>query len=204
MSIRPQPVTGRIGKGFEDDSATIICLTNASILQYPAFMKRKADPDAVQQWWDELERLARILGQIGPDEVCCDGLSQRQTAILRILVASEGARLMDLAAMSGITPSAMTRVLEKLETRGLVERVRGAHQDGRAAMVRITAAGRRTRKLLDELMRERTQTILRAIPARQRAEVLSALETLNNAIENAGCCALNAPVATPAQIKEQK
>lgn len=167
-------------------------------------MKRKAPHEAVQQWWDELERLARILGQIGPDEVCCDGLSQRQAAILRVLVASEGARLMDLAAMSGITPSAMTRVLEKLETRGLVERVRGAHQDGRAAMVRITAAGRRTRKLLDELMQDRTQTIMNAIPPKQRAEVLNALELLNNAIESAGCCALNAPVATLTQIKEQK
>jgi DNA-binding MarR family transcriptional regulator len=167
-------------------------------------MQQKAGSDTVQHWWDELERLARILGQIGPDEVCCDGLSQRQTAILRVLVDSEGARLMDLAAMSGITPSAMTRVLEKLETRGLVERVRGTHQDGRAAMVRVTAAGRHTRNLLDELMRERTQTIMAAIPAKQRAEVLSALELLNNAIESAGCCALNAPVATLTQIKEQK
>jgi len=187
------------GKGCQ-----IICLTTASILGTFVAMKRKAASEAVQQWWDELERLARILGQIGPDEVCCDGLSQRQTAILRVLVASEGARLMDLAAMSGITPSAMTRVLEKLETRGLVERVRGTHQDGRAAMVRITAAGRRTRKLLDELMRERTQTIMNAIPPKQRAEVLSALEQLNNAIEQAGCCALNAPVATLTHIKEQK
>ena len=177
---------------------------NASILGYTASVKQKRGSDDVQHWWDELERLARILGQIGPDEVCCDGLSQRQTAILRVLVASEGARLMDLAAMSGITPSAMTRVLEKLETRGLVERVRGAHQDGRAAMVRITAAGRRTRKLLDELMRERTQTIMSAIPPKQRAEVLNVLELLNNAIESAGCCALNAPVATLTQIKEQK
>jgi len=158
----------------------------------------------VQQWWDELERLTRILGQIGPDEVCCDGLSQRQTAILRILVASEGARLMDLAAMSGITPSAMTRVLEKLETRGLVERVRGAHQDGRAAMVRITATGKRTRKSLDGLMRDRTQTIMTAIPPKHRADVFNALTLLNNAIESAGCCALNAPVATLTQIKEQK
>ena len=167
-------------------------------------MKSKPSGDAIQQWWDELERLARILGQIGPDEVCCDGLSQRQTAILRVLVASEGARLTDLAALSGITPSAMTRVLEKLEARGLVERVRGAHDDGRAAMVRITAAGRRTRKLLDELMRGRTQTIMEAIPQKQRAEVLNALQLLNNAIESAGCCALNAPVATLTQIKEQK
>src|SRR4051795_8783318 len=96
----------------------------------------------VQHWWDELERLARILGQVGPDEVCCEGLSQRQCSILRTLVEQEGSRLSDLAASSGITPSAMTRVLEKLELRGLVERVRGTHEDGRAAKVRITAEGR--------------------------------------------------------------
>ena len=169
-------------------------------------MKPVKNDDAVQNWWDELERLARILGQIGPDEVCCDGLSQRQTAILRVLVASEGARLTDLAALSGITPSAMTRVLEKLEARGLVERIRGTHSDGRAAMVRITAAGRRTRKLLDQLMRSRARQIMDSIPPQQHQQVLNALELLNNAIERAGCCALNAPVAklTTIKIKEQK
>jgi DNA-binding MarR family transcriptional regulator len=165
-------------------------------------MGPKQTDATVQQWWDELERLSNILGQIGPDEVCCDGLSQRQTAILRVLVAKEGARLSDLAMLSGITPSAMTRVLEKLEARGLVERVRGAHSDGRAAMVRITAAGRRTRKLLDGLMRSRTQTIIGAIPEPHRDSVLNALQLLNDAIERAGCCALNAPVATLTQIKE--
>ena len=167
-------------------------------------MKTRTDSDAVQAWWNELERLARILGQIGPDEVCCDGLSQRHTAILRILVSSEGARLTDLAALSGITPSAMTRVLEKLEARGLVERVRGTHSDGRAAMVRITPSGRRTRKLLDQLMRNRTHQIMDSIPPKQRKDVLAALELLNNAIETAGCCALNAPVAKLITIKEQK
>jgi DNA-binding MarR family transcriptional regulator len=121
-----------------------------------------------------------------------------------VLVASEGARLTDLAALSGITPSAMTRVLEKLEARGLVERVRGGRDDGRAAMVRITAAGRRTRKLLDELMRDRTRTIMGAIPVGERTEVLRALQLLNSAIETAGCCALNAPVKRLTQIKEQK
>lgn len=167
-------------------------------------MHTSGKSDSTRRWWDELERLSRILGQIGPDEVCCEGLSQRQTAILRVLVTSEGARLSDLATLSGITPSAMTRVLEKLEARGLVERVRGAHDDGRAAMVRITTAGRRTRKQLDELMQSRTRTIMDAIPQKQRTEVLGALELLNNAIERAGCCALNAPVATLTQIKEQK
>jgi DNA-binding MarR family transcriptional regulator len=159
--------------------------------------------DAVKQWWDELERLARILGQVGPDEVCCEGLSQRQCAILRTLVAQEGARISDLAASSGITPSAMTRVLEKLEARGLVERMRGTQSDGRAASVRITPEGRRTRKQLDDLMRQRTSTIISAIPEKQRPQVLKSLKTINDAIEAAGCCALNTPVACLTQIKEQ-
>ncbi len=159
--------------------------------------------ELVQQWWDELERLSRIMGQIGPDEVCCEGLSQRQTAILRVLTASEGARLSDLAALSGITPSAMTRVLEKLEARGLVERVRGAHSDGRAAMVRITGEGRKTRKLLDQLMRRRTRQIMDSIPDKQRDEILAALRTLNDAIERTGCCGLNEPVARLVEIETE-
>jgi DNA-binding MarR family transcriptional regulator len=160
--------------------------------------------DATKTWWDELERLARILGQIGPDEVCCEGLSQRQCAILRTLVSDEGARISDLAASSGITPSAMTRVLEKLEQRGLVERVRGAQQDGRAAMVRITPEGRRTRKQLDALMRQRTDQIIASIPVKQQGQILQALKTLNNAIEAAGCCGLNTPVAKLTRIEESK
>jgi len=145
-------------------------------------------------WWDELERLARILGQVGPDEVCCGGLSQRQCAILRTLVAREGARISDLALSSGITPSAMTRVLEKLEARKLVERVRGAQKDGRAASVKITPAGRKVRQQLDELMLERTCTIVATIPAGQRDHVLASLKLLNDVIADSGCCGLNTPV----------
>lgn len=162
------------------------------------------EPQEIQGWWDELERLGRILGQVGPDEVCCEGLSQRQCAILRVLVAREGTRISDLAALSNISPSAMTRVLEKLEARRLVERVRGAHDDGRAAMVRITPEGRRTRKQLDALMRQRTHQIIASIPDKERPQILKALTILNNAIESAGCCALNAPVERLTQIQEKK
>jgi DNA-binding MarR family transcriptional regulator len=162
----------------------------------------KPGTENTKQWWDELERLGRILGRIGPDEVCCEGLSQRQCSILRTLVEEEGARLSDLAASSGITPSAMTRVLEKLESRGLVERVRGTHKDGRTAKVRITAEGRRTRKQLDALMRQRTNEIIESIPMQQRTDIYNALRILNSAIESAGCCGLNAPVAKLTRIEE--
>jgi DNA-binding MarR family transcriptional regulator len=165
---------------------------------------KQPDRELVQRWWGQLERLSRVLGRVGPDEMCCEGLTQRQCAILRTLVAQEGACLSDLAASSSITPSAMTRVLERLEARGLVERVRGSQPDGRAAVVRISAAGRRTRRQLDELMRERTSHIIRAVSAKHRTQVLKALDTLNDVIESVDFCGLNAPVRRLAKAGRSK
>ena len=93
--------------------------------------------DHVDLWWSELERLEKVLMCVGPDEVCCEGMTPRQTSILRTLIAREGARLMDLAAVSGITPSAMTRVIEKLEKQGMVRRVRGAREDGQLLAAQV-------------------------------------------------------------------
>ncbi len=148
------------------------------------------NPGWIEEWWRELERLERVLTRVGPDEVCCEGLSPRQTAILRILVAQEGARLSDLAQASGITPSAMTRVIEKLERQGLVQRQRGSQPDGRAAMVGITASGRATRAKIDELMRQRARAVAESIPQSRRTEVLRALREFSTALEENNCCGL--------------
>jgi DNA-binding MarR family transcriptional regulator len=145
--------------------------------------------------WKELERLSRALGEVGPDEVCCEGLTPRQTAILRTLAASEGARLSDLAQRARITPSAMTRVVEKLEALDMVERVRRTQVDGRAAMVRITARGRRTRASIDKLMIDRAENILSRIPRNECPAVLRSLTLVCEALEETGCCGPNAPEA---------
>jgi DNA-binding MarR family transcriptional regulator len=118
-------------------------------------------------------------------------MTPRQCSILRTLVDKQGARLSDLAADSGITPSAMTRVLEKLEAQGLVQRVRGKSKDGRAAMVSITPAGREVRRRIDQLMLERTQKIVSAIPAGWRPQLLAALRVLNQSMGPDGCCKFN-------------
>lgn len=142
----------------------------------------------LQHWSQELERLSRLLGRVGPDEVCCEGLTTRQCGILRTLAAGEGARLSDLATTAGISPSALTRVLEKLEARHLVKRVRGAAKDGRAASVAITPHGRHVRGTIDQLMLERTRTILSAFPPGLQPQLLAAVRLLNQALEPGGCC----------------
>ena len=139
-------------------------------------------------WSAELERLARVLNQVGPDEVCCEGLTPRQCGILRTLMDKQGARISDLAAESSLTASAMTRVLEKLEARNLVQRVRGADKDGRAARVAITPRGREIRRTIDELMRQRTKSIVAAIPVSGRPQLLAGIRMLNQALARGGCC----------------
>jgi DNA-binding MarR family transcriptional regulator len=151
-------------------------------------------------WNREIERAERVLGRIGPDDLCCEGLTPRQAAILRILVEREGARLSDLATAADITPSAMTRNLEKLEKRGLVSRLRGTRDDGRAATVGITAEGRRIRARIDQMMSDRAAAIAHAIPPSQRAQVLSALQLFNSALEQAGCCGPNFCCDTPGNV----
>jgi len=156
-------------------------------------MSKTPDIDA---WWNQLERLERVLMCVGPDEVCCEGMTPRQTSILRTLIAQEGARLSDLAAASRITPSAMTRVIEKLEKQGMVERVRGQQDDGRAAMVRITAAGRKARRRIDQLMRDRARAVAESFPVNRRADVLRMLHEFSHALESSGCCGLRPTALT--------
>lgn len=159
-------------------------------------MVRRSVSD-IDVWRTELDRAERVLGRIGPDDICCEGLTPRQTGVLRILVQREGARLSDLASAAEITPSAMTRNLEKLEKRDLVRRVRGSGDDGRAAMVAITAEGRRVRARIDEMVCDRSRSIMEMIPASQREQVLAALRLFNDALEKAGCCGPNYCCETP-------
>jgi DNA-binding MarR family transcriptional regulator len=139
-------------------------------------------------WVRELESLARALGQAGPDEVCCEGLTTRQCSILRTLVDKQGARLSDLAFESTISPSAMTRALDKLEAEKLVRRVRGKGKDGRAAIVEITERGREVRRRIDQLMIDRTRQIVDAVPEALRPQTLACLRVLNQSMGPGGCC----------------
>jgi DNA-binding MarR family transcriptional regulator len=145
------------------------------------------DPQ-LPSWSSELEKLARALNRVGPDEVCCEGLTPRQCSILRTLIDKSGARLSDLAADAGITPSAMTRVLDRLEKQELVQRVRGNQNDGRAAKVAITSKGREVRARIDKLMLERTKSIVGAVPEGFRPQLLASLRVLNQSFEPGGCC----------------
>jgi hypothetical protein len=56
--------------------------------------------------------------------------------------------------------------------------------------VAITQHGRQVRGKIDQLMLERTRTILSAFPAGLQPQLLAAVRLLNQALEPGGCCQL--------------
>lgn len=70
------------------------------------------------------------------------GISAVQLVVLMHLAHQDGLRHKDLAAAIGTQPAAVTGLIDRMETAGLVRR-RADREDARAQRVHLTAAGRR-------------------------------------------------------------
>ncbi len=99
----------------------------------------------------------------GPDA----GLTLSQYGLLELLVDRQSARVQELAAHAGITPSTATRILDALQRRGVVERTR-SDEDRRAVAVSLTEAGRQVVHAEQEWLRGRQRTFYAALPGAEQ------------------------------------
>ena len=90
-------------------------------------------------------------------------LSLSQYALLQSLDSCETARVQELAAEAGVTPSTATRILDALERRRIVRRSRSA-EDRRGVTVELTAAGRKTLRDQHAWMRGRQVAFYDELP----------------------------------------
>jgi DNA-binding MarR family transcriptional regulator len=88
-------------------------------------------------------------------------LSLTASTVIDTLHREGPARVTTLATATGIGQPAMTELVDRLQRQGLVIRVEDP-QDGRAALVTITIAGR---ALLDDQRRERRQRLAELLKA---------------------------------------
>jgi MarR family transcriptional regulator, organic hydroperoxide resistance regulator len=100
---------------------------------------------------------------VGPDA----GLSLSQYGLLELLVDRQSARVQELAAHAGITPSTATRILDALQRRGVVKRTR-SDEDRRAVAVSLTDAGRQVVHAEQEWLRGRQRTFYAALPGAEQ------------------------------------
>jgi DNA-binding MarR family transcriptional regulator/SAM-dependent methyltransferase len=122
-------------------------------------------------------------------DVACCGMTVAQAATLEVLKMEGAVRLSTLGRRLGISPSTLTRNLQRLEERGLIERTADP-EDARAAIATLTPAGEKTAAELEEQEIISAAGLLKSLPPERRGRVVQALEDLLEAIREATepCC----------------
>jgi DNA-binding MarR family transcriptional regulator len=96
-------------------------------------------------------------------------------SVLVPLFERDGLRLGELAAAARLSKQAMTGLVRRCETDGLVQRERDP-VDGRAFNVRLTSRGRAFRAVADEVRAELDDDLLRSLGRRNHDALLRALK----------------------------
>ncbi len=136
---------------------------------------------------DDFLDVCRAFGALERALVCCGGVSVPQCVLLQELLRGD-AEVSELARCTGVSTSAMTRLIDGLERRGSVERSRAAG-DRRRVSVRLTPEGRREA----EELRARTESVVAGLfaklPRDRRAQVRESLKLLAAALlPSLSCC----------------
>ena len=122
-------------------------------------------------------------------DVFCCGMTIAQAATLETLRLEGPLRMGDLGRRLGITPSTLTRNLQRLLDIGYVSR-KADDSDGRAAVIALTATGRRQADKLERQEEWFADEILDRIDPEQRGAVVDRLGDLLVAVRDAtqSCC----------------
>jgi DNA-binding MarR family transcriptional regulator len=123
-------------------------------------------------------RRARGASAIGDGQV----LTLSQYGLLQPLASSSDARIGELAVAAGITASTATRILDALERRGIVSRVR-ATGDRRAVAVTLTPAGRGVLRRQDAWIRARERAFYAGLDGDERTFAPALLRKLADLID---------------------
>ncbi len=151
---------------------------------------READEARQARWLHASFRaLVRRFSVSERADVSCCGVTVAQAAAVETLKAEGPMRMGALCRRLGITPSTLTRNLGRLESAGLVSRVRDA-DDARANRVELTAKGRTAAERLERQEQAFAAAILSRLPFERRRRALEGLSDLLGALREAteACC----------------
>jgi DNA-binding MarR family transcriptional regulator len=104
------------------------------------------------------------------------GTSVPQWVVLRTLYDSNGATLNEVAALVGVDKSTLSRMIERLVQKGLVDRSEG--RDRRSLGLALTAAGKKLVLQSAKLADENDHAFFHTLSSQQREEFLSTIKQL--------------------------
>jgi DNA-binding MarR family transcriptional regulator len=137
-----------------------------------------ADPDTAPRLRAVVGKLSRRLRPT----LAGSGLTPTRLSVLATLTRRGPMRISELAAIEGLNPTMLSRVIAELTGAGLLQRVPDP-DDGRAALVDATAAGRRLRKKIQHERNDVLSVLLADLDERQRGDLVEALAVLEEIAE---------------------
>jgi DNA-binding MarR family transcriptional regulator len=126
----------------------------------------------------------RATGGFLGDSVCCGGVSVPQCHVLLELDESGSTSLVALAEALGLDKSTVSRTVESLVSRGLVDRTLDS-EDRRYVVLDLTDAGRATAKTVNATADENVRKIFSHVPQGRRSEVVECFGLLVAAVRAA-------------------
>jgi DNA-binding MarR family transcriptional regulator len=138
----------------------------------------RMDNDTVIRLRRVVLRLARQLNAASVGE----GLTPSQASVLGIATARGPLSLAELTEIEGLNPTMMSRVVGKLDSLGLIRRLRDP-DDSRAARIEVTPKGKRAYQRIAEQRAAIISECVAGLPAGQQAALIAALPALENLAE---------------------
>jgi DNA-binding MarR family transcriptional regulator len=129
----------------------------------------------------ELHRMIGSLRCAGTGRMVKAGISMTHLHILWVLEHHGDLTMSHLADMLDVSVSNATGLIDRMEERGLVERVR-VPDDRRVVLVRASAEGDRIRDEIESLKQDRMRAILGRLRPDQLTRVLAALGDIQGAV----------------------
>jgi DNA-binding MarR family transcriptional regulator len=146
--------------------------------------QRKPFPSKEQEAAVTLMRTADVLRRVVGSAIERRGITIQQYNVLRILrgAGGEGLPTLEIAQRMIEQTPGITRLIDRLETKGLVERERRSH-DRRCVYCRITSLGAALLADLDEPVRAATDAAFHGVTKKDLAQLVGSLDRLRETVQ---------------------
>jgi len=141
----------------------------------------KADGEQVELLLARLCRLHHARAQVALEKI---GLYRGQPHLLRLLWEREGRSHGELAAAMGVAPATVTRMIQRMERAGFVERRRDP-ADERLSRVYLTRRGRAVRQEVERILLDLQEKALAGLQGQERRTLRRLLAKMLATLERA-------------------
>ncbi len=129
-----------------------------------------------------LIEIAWHFGPKGLNGECCENLTMPEFIALYKVATSQNCPVQDVGHSLGFTKSGATRVVNRLEKKGYVKKIR-SHEDARVCCVEITKSGEKVLLSANFRYKEQFHSLVSKMPGHSLADIVEMLTAMAKALK---------------------